>query len=132
MQAELVAAVFREAKADEASAVRGHEVHGVRRRMLGGDRQVALVLAVGRVADDDELSVADVLDRLLDGGERRRARCLSQCRHQSKGRPAAASSRATYLPMTSASRFTSSPGPSSPSVVVGERVRDERDGERVP
>ena len=38
-------------------------------------------------------------------------------------------SRSTYLASTSASRLTSSPGSSAPSVVSVERVRDERDGE---
>ena len=33
--------------------------------------EVALVLAVGRVHDDDELPLADVLERGLDGCERR-------------------------------------------------------------
>ena len=47
----------------------GHEVDRLGRCELGRDRQVALVLAVGRVDDDDELALADVLDRILDRGE---------------------------------------------------------------
>ena len=50
----------------------GHEVDRVRRDELRGDRQVALVLAVLVVDDDDEAAGADLLDRLLDGGERAR------------------------------------------------------------
>ena len=42
------------------------------RHELGGDRQVALVLAVLVVHDDDEAARADLVDRLLDGGERAR------------------------------------------------------------
>ena len=50
--------------------MRRHEVHGVRGDELGGDAQVAFVLAVLVVDDDDEMSRADLVDRLLDGGER--------------------------------------------------------------
>ena len=39
------------------------------RRELGGDDEVALVLAVGIVDDDDHPAGADVLDRLLDRRE---------------------------------------------------------------
>ena len=69
---ELVAALLRQAEADQAARVHGHEVDRLGRRELGRDRQVALVLAVGRVDDDDELALADVLDRLFDRGERSR------------------------------------------------------------
>jgi hypothetical protein len=46
-----------------------HEVDRLWRRELGRDREIALVLAVGCVDDDDELALADVLERGLDGGE---------------------------------------------------------------
>ena len=42
-------------------------------RELGRDREVALVLAVGGVDDDDHLPLADVLDRLVDRRELRGA-----------------------------------------------------------
>ena len=48
----------------------GHEVDRLRRGELGGHRQVALVLAVLVVADDDHPPAADLLDRLLDRRER--------------------------------------------------------------
>ena len=48
-----------------------HEVDRLGGRELRRDRQVALVLAIGRVDDDDEPALPDVLDRLLDGRERR-------------------------------------------------------------
>ena len=70
-QRELVAPVRREAEADEASRVRRHEVDRLGSDELRGDRQVALVLAVGVVDDDDEPPGADVLDRLFDRRERR-------------------------------------------------------------
>jgi hypothetical protein len=56
--------------------MRRHEVDRLRRDVLGRDRQVALVLAVGSVDHDDEPAGADVLDRLLDGREGRRRRNL--------------------------------------------------------
>ena len=69
---ELVAALGRQAEADEAAAVGRHEGDRLRRDELGGDREIALVLAVGVVDDDDEAARADVLDRLLDRREGRR------------------------------------------------------------
>ncbi len=55
----------------EPAAVRGHEVDGLGRDLLGGDRQIALVLAILVVDDDDHLPGADRVDRVLDGRERR-------------------------------------------------------------
>src|SRR2546430_10793413 len=69
-EAELLAALRRQAEADEPPAVHGHEVDRLRRRELGRDDEVALVLAVGSVDDDDEASLPDVLDRVLDGRKR--------------------------------------------------------------
>ena len=63
--------------------------------------EVALVLAVLVVADDDHAPGADLLERLLDGRER----------------PAHAISFSTYLASTSTSRFTGRPGSAVPSVV---------------
>ena len=70
VEAELVAALRRERQADQAAPVRGHEVHGLGRRELRRHRQVALVLAILVVADDDHLALADVLQGLVDRGER--------------------------------------------------------------
>ena len=70
-QPELVAALARQAEADQPAPVRGHEVDGLGRAALGGDREVALVLAVLVVDDDHEAPGADVVQRPLDGGERR-------------------------------------------------------------
>jgi hypothetical protein len=38
---------------------------------LGGDGEIAFVLTIRRVDDHDELAVAEVFDRLVDGRERR-------------------------------------------------------------
>ena len=51
---ELVAALRRQAEADEAAAVGRHEVDRLGRDELRCDREVALVLAIGVVDDDDE------------------------------------------------------------------------------
>src|SRR5437763_9408365 len=103
-QPERIAALAGEAEADQAAALLGHERDRLRRRELPGDRQVAFVLAVGRVDDDDHLSLADLLDRLLDGRECGRAHFVTR--------------RSTYFASTSTSRLTGSPGASAPSVVA--------------
>ena len=89
--------------------MRRHEVDGVRRRELGGDDEIALVLALGIVDDDDHLPVPDVLDGLLD----RRERCDGGAHDSLADRR-----RSTTFPSTSASRLTSSPGSSRPRVVT--------------
>jgi hypothetical protein len=71
-QVEVVAALLCQAETDEPAPVRRHEVDRLRRGELRGDRQVALVLAVGGVDHHHELPLADVLDRLLDRREGRR------------------------------------------------------------
>ena len=102
VQAEHVAALAGEAEADEAARVHRHEVDRVRRRELRRDDEVTLVLAVRIVDDDDEPAGADVLDRLVDGGERRRRRGGSHCEDGIR----LAISRSTYLPSTSTSRLS--------------------------
>ena len=71
---ELVEPLRRHRQADQAAAVPRHEVDRLRRHLLRRDRQVALVLAILIVDDDDHLAGADRLDRVLDAGERRRFR----------------------------------------------------------
>ena len=53
-------------QADQPAAVGGHEVDRLGGRELRGHHQVALVLAILAVADDDHAATADLLDRLLD------------------------------------------------------------------
>ena len=72
-QPQLVAALWREAEADQAATVGRHEVHRGGCCKLGCDRQIAFVLAVSVVTHDHEAAGADLLDRLLD---RRERRCL--------------------------------------------------------
>jgi hypothetical protein len=68
---ELVTALLGQAQADEPASVRGHEVDRLRGRELRGDREVAFILTVRGVDHDDQLPLADVLDRVVDRGERR-------------------------------------------------------------
>ena len=49
--------------------MRRHEIDRLGRDAVGGDGEVALVLAVLVVDDDHELAGADVGDRLLDARE---------------------------------------------------------------
>src|ERR671917_238064 len=55
----------RHRKADQTATVDGHEVDVVRSNKLGGHGQVALVLTVLVVTNDDHLALLDVLDDLL-------------------------------------------------------------------
>ena len=73
-QRELVGALLGQRQADQPARVRGHEVDRLGRRELRCDDEVALVLAVGVVHDDDELALTNVVERLLDGRERRQVR----------------------------------------------------------
>src|SRR5690606_10935892 len=71
---------------------------------FGGEDQVAFVLPVGIVDDDDHLAPPDGVGQLLDGGE--------------FGHRVAPSMRSTYLAITSTSMLTRSPGWRVPSVVT--------------
>ena len=71
VEPELVAALGGQREADQPAAVLGHEVDRLGGGELGGHRQIALVLAVLVVADDDHAPRADVVERLLDRRERR-------------------------------------------------------------
>ena len=68
-QPELLAPLFGQGEADEATRVRRHEVDGLGRGELRGHDQVALVLTVLGVTDDHHPARADLVDRALDGGE---------------------------------------------------------------
>ena len=59
-----------EREADEAAALLGHEVDLLGGGELGRHREVALVLAVLVVADDDHPALAQVVERRLDARER--------------------------------------------------------------
>ena len=69
-QPERVEPFAGEGQADQPPAMRRHEVDRVRRAHLGGDDEVALVLAVLVVDEDEHPAVARVLDDLLHRGDR--------------------------------------------------------------
>ena len=123
----------RKAQADEASTVRSHEVHGLRRGELGGDRQVALVLTVGASTTTTNFPwrMSSIASSIVANGAVRVSAEAGIPRRVAESDILIASNRSTYFPMTSASMFTSSPG-----VEVAERRRDgcvvdERDSEGV-
>jgi hypothetical protein len=58
--------------------VRGHEIDGIRRSHLRGDDQIALVLAILVIDQDEHPAIARFLDDLLDGNERRRIVALAE------------------------------------------------------
>src|SRR5262249_39419960 len=115
-QPELVAALLGQRQADETARVSGHEVDRLGRRELRRDRQVAFVLAIRGVDDDDELALADVLDGVLDRGED--ARSFGRGLGHPPGTVSRSISFSTYLASRSTSRLTSSPGSRPPSVVT--------------
>ncbi len=68
--AQLLEPAADERHADETASVFGHEVDGFGRDHLGGHGEVAFVLAILVIHDDDHLSGADVGDGFFDCGER--------------------------------------------------------------
>ena len=91
------------------------------RGLVGGHDEVALVLAVLVVDDDEDPPLADLLERLLDG---RRTR---SCRPLSARAIAAGTCRSRPLSM-----FTAWPGREPPKRRHRQRVRDQHDLERRP
>src|ERR1700686_3511584 len=66
---EVFSAVFGHGEADQAGSVFGHEVDGFGRDLLSRERDVAFVLSVFIVDDDDHASGANLFDRGGDVGE---------------------------------------------------------------
>jgi hypothetical protein len=69
LQAELVDPALGQSEADQAAAVLGHEVDRVGGRHLGGDDQIALILAILVVDQDEHPAVAGLVDQFLGGRE---------------------------------------------------------------
>ena len=72
---ELVEPLRRHRQANQTAPEARHEIDRFGRHLLGRDRQVALVLPILVVDDDDERAGADRLNRLLDGSERIGSTC---------------------------------------------------------
>ena len=68
-QAESVAALAGQREADQAAAEGGHEIDDFGRHLFGGDGQVAFVLAILVVDDDQHAPGASFLDSLGNGRE---------------------------------------------------------------
>ena len=66
-QAQLAAALARQRQADQAAAVARHEVDVLGAHLGGGHDQVAFVLAILVVHDDDHAALPDVGEDLVDG-----------------------------------------------------------------
>ena len=69
-QLQALAALARERQADQAAAVARHEVDGLGRDVVGGEHEVAFVLAVFLVDQDDHAAGAQLGDELGDRGDR--------------------------------------------------------------
>ena len=109
VEAELLAALGRQREADEAARLLGHEVDRLGRHELRRHHEVALVLAVLVVADDDHPA--------LRGSPRSPPRSSrTGCRLRSVAHRA--TSRSTCLARMSTSMLTRRPAPASPSVVA--------------
>ena len=125
VQAEPFAALGGQRQADQPARLLGHEVDRLGGGELRRHHQVALVLAVLAVADDDHAAAADLLDRLLDRRERALPRLGRRCLvlglgHLAHARsfPAnGATNRSTYFATMSHSTFSLLPGASSPRFV---------------
>ncbi len=68
-QAQLLDAGAGEREADQAARMAGHEVDRLGGGELGGDDEIALVLAVLVIDQDEHPPGPRLLDELLDGGE---------------------------------------------------------------
>ena len=70
-QPQLIRPPAGQRQADQPAPVHGHEVYGLGRRFFGRDDQVALVLTLLVVDEDDHLALAHVGHHLLDGRQLR-------------------------------------------------------------
>jgi hypothetical protein len=78
-ESELIDAFGRQRETDQPTSVGGHEIDDVRRDILRRADEVAFVLAVLIVRDDDHLAATDGLDRVLDGVEVHAGRLFANC-----------------------------------------------------
>src|SRR5262249_26270351 len=99
IEIELASALAGDRRADVSGRVMEEERDLLRRHELGRHDEVALVLAVFVVDDDDDLTPPDGGHGVLDAGKRHQL-CSFHV-----------SNRSTYFAVTSTSRFTRSPAP---------------------
>src|SRR4030095_5724055 len=112
---ELIQPCARHGQTDLSAPVLGHEVDRLWRHFRRRHRQIAFVLAIFIVDDDEHAAGVDGGDRLLD---RRERAALSRAFRDSDSRrfirhdrtlSNSSATRTTYLPSMSHSRFTGSP-----------------------
>ncbi|OIQ64446.1 hypothetical protein GALL_540040 [mine drainage metagenome] len=84
-QAELGAALSGEGQADQPACMGGHEVDRLRGDMLGGEHQVALVLAVFLIDQDDHAPGLELGDDVGNWGQGHGAAGLRKTRHCRSG-----------------------------------------------
>jgi hypothetical protein len=63
---QILEPLARHGQANQPTAVRSHEVDSLRRRFLGSDCQIALVLSILIIDNDHESTGAEVLQDILD------------------------------------------------------------------
>ena len=68
---EFIAALLGEREADETAAVLGHKVDRVRSNFLGGEGEIAFVLAIFIVDEDDHAPLTNFFYRFFYGAKRR-------------------------------------------------------------
>ncbi len=66
---QVLKSLFGHGQADQSASVLGHEVDGFGRDLFGGERQVAFVLAILVVDNNDHAAGADFLNRIRNVGE---------------------------------------------------------------
>src|SRR5690606_6341513 len=110
-QTQLPGAIGGDRQADQAARVLGHEIDLFRRRELGRDDDVALVLPILGVDQDVGPPVAGVLENVLDRTDRTVVAVGRQGAH------AVSCHRARYRASISISRLTRAPVFSAPRVV---------------
>ena len=69
IEVQLSGARLRQREANKTATILGHEVDGIRRRHLRGNDEVALVLAIFRIDENDHAAVLHLLDDLFDRRE---------------------------------------------------------------
>ena len=90
-QPEPLAALLGERQADEPAPVRRHEVDVLGRDALGRDAEIALVLPVLVVHEDDHAPGADLRERFLDGNDTGSVTPVGHCQEDTeapRARPA--------------------------------------------
>ena len=70
LQAKFVAALGRQSQTDQTARMRRHKVDVVSSDELGRHAEVALILAVWRIDNDDHFATSNILDGVFDWAER--------------------------------------------------------------